>query len=278
MARAATTRMVVGTLVALLSTLGVLAGTISLEWDPVPEAEGYRVYYGTSSGQYTDYVNVGNTTSTTLNVFADCTTYFLAVKAFNSSGESDSFSEEISGWARPEIHTVSPSARRQGSQFTLEIQGANFMTGADLEIDNPNVFVESVSSSCDRVTAALTVEPTSRDVRPAEIGTFRIEIVNPDQVYGAEADAFEVQIEPERFDINVSTETSRGRVDGQDTIWLASNFGAEEGSASYDPDCDLDGNGWVDGDDLSFLAAEFGRCWNVNQNRWDVGSCPESAK
>ena len=38
------------------------AGTISVEWDPVDGATGYRVYYALESGAYndTDYEQVGN--------------------------------------------------------------------------------------------------------------------------------------------------------------------------------------------------------------------------
>ena len=43
------------------------SGTVSLAWDPVADTDlaGYRVYYGTAPGNYTQSVDVGNVTSTT---------------------------------------------------------------------------------------------------------------------------------------------------------------------------------------------------------------------
>jgi len=43
------------------------AGTVTVSWDPVSDADlaGYKVYYGTSSGTYPNVVDVGNVTTHT---------------------------------------------------------------------------------------------------------------------------------------------------------------------------------------------------------------------
>lgn len=70
-----------------------------LAWDPPAESEvtGYRIYYGTSSGNYTENHEVGAVTECALAdlALADKTTYFFTVRAFNSAGES-SDSNEVS--------------------------------------------------------------------------------------------------------------------------------------------------------------------------------------
>ena len=43
------------------------AGTISVAWDSVEYATGYRVYYGTESRQYASFVDVGNTTGAAIS-------------------------------------------------------------------------------------------------------------------------------------------------------------------------------------------------------------------
>jgi len=90
-------RLVLAVFAVLSSAATVSAGEIQLAWDPASGASGYRVYYGTSPGQYTASVAVYGT-ATSLTGLQNCTTYFVSVKAFNAAGESAEFSNELSGW------------------------------------------------------------------------------------------------------------------------------------------------------------------------------------
>jgi len=254
-----------------------MAGSLSVGWDPVPNAQGYRVYYGTSPGTYTSSVQVGPVPSATIDGLRDCQTYYVAVKAFNSAGESADFSPELSGWPRPALGVPNPGVAMQGDVVTLTLPASNVMAGAVLEVDNPNVVVESFASSqCGTATAVLSVEPTAAGVRPAEIGRFTLTVVNPDNVFGERSNALEVVIDPLRFDVNRSDDTTRNRLDGKDTVWMARAFGVQEGNALYQPDYDLDGDGWVDGSDLAYLASNLGGCWNGTG--WSVAACAASLR
>jgi hypothetical protein len=249
------------------------AGVIMLSWDPVAGATGYRVYYGNQAGQYPQSVDAGNTTSATLTGLTDCVDWHLAVKAYNAAGESPSFSNEVVGWPRPEVGTPAPAAQIQGSQFTLEVTGSNFQPGATVEIDNPNVFLDAVAVlACDRIQIAATIEPTARGVRPAQVGRYTLSVVNPDTVYGARSQGFEVQINPQRFDLDDRAGPSQDRLDGRDTIWVSRLFASREGDPNYQPDSDFDGDGWVDGNDLAYIVSNLGRCWDGTQ--WNVAACP----
>ncbi len=266
---------------ALLSLLALAtvarAGTISIAWDAVPNATGYRVYYGTASRAYTQVADVGPATETTIQNLADCTTWYVAVKAYNSAGESQSFSDEVSGWPRPAITSATPAAAKQGDQVAVEIRGANFQSGASVEIDNPRVRLDSVSTvACDRIQMLMTIEPTAANVRPAAIGKFSLTVVQPDNVFGTRSNAFEVLVNPARFDINRSDETTTGRLDGKDTVWMARLFGGQEDGPLYDPDADFNGDGWVDGDDLAHVASNLGGCWNGTG--WSPAACPTSLR
>jgi hypothetical protein len=259
--------------IALAMAWPAHAGSIALRWDAVSGATGYKVYYGREPGQYSDSMDVGNTTSTVINGLADCTEWHLAVKAYNSVGESPGFSNEIIGWARPEIGSPEPAAETQGSQFTLDIRGANFQPGADVEADNPNVFFDAPTVlSCNQIQVAATIEPTARGIRPAQIGPTTVTVINPDDVYGTKAGAFEVLVGPARFDLDDREGPSRERLDGRDTIWLSRMFGTHEGDSDYYPDSDFNGDGWVDGEDLAYLASNLGRCWDGAG--WSVRVCP----
>lgn len=70
-----------------------------LSWDPptttvegsgltgINSILGYKVYYGTSSGNYTSIVDVGNVTIYTVTGLS-VETYYFAVTASNANGES----------------------------------------------------------------------------------------------------------------------------------------------------------------------------------------------
>ena len=66
------------------------AQNITLKWDPnsAPNLAGYRLYYGTSSGVYTQEIDVGNMTATLVSNLKEGRTYFFAVTAYNTAAES----------------------------------------------------------------------------------------------------------------------------------------------------------------------------------------------
>src|SRR5262245_24484518 len=167
------------------------AGTINIAWDPVsdPDLSGYRVYYGSASRTYAQSVDVGNVTSTTISGLADCTTWFLAVKAYNSSGtESTTYSNEVSGWARPTVATVTPSAAEQGRALALTITGTNFQNGATVEFANTGIVVNSVTvSSCTQLTANVTVGNS------VAAGATDVDVMNSDRTFGRLVGGFTVQ-------------------------------------------------------------------------------------
>lgn len=261
-----------GLCLILIASAPAAAGTISLAWSSTANAAGYRVYYGVASGQYPQFKDVGPATETTLSGLDDCKGYYVAVKAYNGAGESADFSNEISGWSRPTVTASSPSAEMQGAAATVQIQGANFRPGATVQIDNPHVVLTSTTIvDCRRIDLGVAVAPDGPGQRPAQTGKFSVAVTNTDGTYGTRSEGFQVLIDPFRFDVNRTDATTLGRLDGKDTVWLARFFGSQEPDALYDPDFDLDGNGWVDGDDLVFLATNLGRCWSGST--WNVGAC-----
>jgi hypothetical protein len=70
----------------------------SLAWDPSPDSTvtGYKLHYGTESGSYTESVDVGNTTSYTLDGLQPNTDYYFAATAYDDQGAESDYSNEIS--------------------------------------------------------------------------------------------------------------------------------------------------------------------------------------
>jgi len=70
---------------------------VSLEWDPntEPDLEGYKLYYGSGSGNYDYTIDVGNQTSYTVTDLQAGETYYFAVTAYNTTGYESGYSNEI---------------------------------------------------------------------------------------------------------------------------------------------------------------------------------------
>jgi hypothetical protein len=270
--------------VGLLLAGSISAGTISLRWDSLGGATGYRVHYGTVAGAYTSVRDVGSATSTTLTNLANCANYYIAVKAYNSQGESTTFSNEVIGWSRPEITSTTPGTVKQGDRLTLNVNGANFQPGAALDYDlvglptslagDPLVRVENVGVvSCNQLQAQLVIEPTAAGLRAMEVGSFSVnlDVTNADSVFGTSTAQLSVQFAEPRADVNDSDAATSDRIDGKDLVWLAYSFGSGEGQPKHNADADLNGDGFVDGEDLAYLATRFGGCWTGSG--WSGSAC-----
>ena len=73
--------------------------SVTLKWDPSSSTRitGYRLYYGTDSGNHTHSVVVGKgVTTATVPGLAAGVTYFFAVTALGATGLESDFSNEVS--------------------------------------------------------------------------------------------------------------------------------------------------------------------------------------
>ncbi len=79
------------------------SSSITLAWDaptentdnsPLTDLAGYKIYYGTSSGLYSESLDVGNVDEVTISKLSSGKWCFVST-AYNSSGNESFFSEEI---------------------------------------------------------------------------------------------------------------------------------------------------------------------------------------
>ncbi len=81
-------------LLAWLAAWNVGGASVVLAWNPAAWADSYNVYYGQTSGDYTDIVSAGDTNEVTIGGLDPNTTYYFAVTTIVGGLESD-FSDEI---------------------------------------------------------------------------------------------------------------------------------------------------------------------------------------
>ena len=99
----------------------VFAAQIRVAWDPnsEPDLAGYRVYCATASGSYGTPSNAGTATTYTVTGLTAGQTYYLAVKAYDSSNNESGFSNEVSGMAT-DPGSVTVATNPSGLQIVVD--------------------------------------------------------------------------------------------------------------------------------------------------------------
>lgn len=73
------------------------AATVDLAWDPntEPELAGYKIYWGSSSGNYTSSKDVGQTTTCTISGVEEGKTYYFAATAYDDQNNESGYSNQV---------------------------------------------------------------------------------------------------------------------------------------------------------------------------------------
>jgi len=85
-------------IIALGTLQNLAAGSLSASWSPVSDSRvaGYKIKYGTQSGSYSQFVDVGNSTNYIVPNLTEGTTYFFRVAAYDSNRVEGTPSVEVS--------------------------------------------------------------------------------------------------------------------------------------------------------------------------------------
>ena len=145
-------------------------------------AAGYIVYYGSSSRNYTSSVNVGNTTSCTLQNLSS-QTYYIAVTAYDSNNNQTAYSPELvldcltasagSGGS------ISPSGcffQAQGASQTFTITPSSGDQVAGVLVNGGSVgavtsYTMSAICGCNTISATFSSAPTTTYTISASAGS-----------------------------------------------------------------------------------------------------------
>ena len=129
-------------LIILFSVTDLFGGTVQLSWyppvtnadgSPINDLGGYRIYYGTTSRDYSNYIDVGNVTTYQISNLTDGRTYYFAATSYDTSKNESIYSNEINRFipipGSPSF-TISVSAGGNGS--ILPAGGTTVPGGANL--------------------------------------------------------------------------------------------------------------------------------------------------
>lgn len=91
-----------GSAVAMISVSAL--GAVSLSWQaptentdssPLTDLDGYRIYYGQTSGDYTDSVDVASPATTSHSMNLPSGSYYIAMTAVDGQGNESAYSNEV---------------------------------------------------------------------------------------------------------------------------------------------------------------------------------------
>jgi hypothetical protein len=111
----------------IVATGAKAVSNVTLTWSSSNDinATGYKVYYGGSSGNYTNSITVGNVTSFVIPGLADGTTYYFAATTYDGTGDESGFSNETSFNTVSGIAAVLTSVAQSNNQFSFTVSGVS---------------------------------------------------------------------------------------------------------------------------------------------------------
>lgn len=93
----------------LLGQLPVFAlQDVVISWNPsdVSAVAGYKIYYGTSSGNYMNVVDAGNATNVTITSLVEGASFYFAAKTYDAFNNESLLSDEVVGYVPLAVVTV----------------------------------------------------------------------------------------------------------------------------------------------------------------------------
>lgn len=96
--------------VLLFLSFPVFASDLEVTWNPNAETDlaGYKVFYGNATGVYSNSVDVGKVTTYLITNVTQGKTYYVSLKAYDTSNNLSEFSAEVSLYV-PIPDTTPPS-------------------------------------------------------------------------------------------------------------------------------------------------------------------------
>jgi len=133
---------IIVTIIVVLIYTVLFAAEATVSWDKNLESDlsGYKIYYGTSSANYGNIIDVGNNISYTVTNLDSNITYYFAITAYDLSGNESEFSKEVL-WLLDNTSVETPTKER------IESTAYNYKNPFDVDSGTDIVFITEKSGT-----------------------------------------------------------------------------------------------------------------------------------
>ncbi len=144
---------------------GLNAGDVIVSWSPNSEADllGYKIYWGSTSGNYSNIKDVGKVTSDRISDLAEGIKYFFAVTAYDTAYNESDFSVEVSitipinDIIPPEIYSVNlNSATELELTYSEQVEKFSAENLSNYQINNGVNLISATLDSNQQVVHIIT--------------------------------------------------------------------------------------------------------------------------
>lgn len=134
----------IGIVFSMIVTMVAFGAEATVSWDKNKESDlnGYKIYYGISSGNYNNVIDVGNNISYTVTNLDSNITYYFAITAYDLSGNESEFSEEVL-WKL----NSSPVEEEEETEKRIESTAYNYKNPFDIDLGTEIVFITEESGT-----------------------------------------------------------------------------------------------------------------------------------
>lgn len=156
------------------------ATQVSLSWNSVSGATGYKIKYGKSSGIYTNTVDVGNVTSSNVTGLSEKTKYYFVVTAYNGSGESTQSYEKRIDTGYQVLDRIdaedysSQSGVANAGIYIQSLDDNDWVKFSNVNFNTPGTTSFLANLACDNVYAGNNIEIRLDSTGGTLLGTLRI--------------------------------------------------------------------------------------------------------
>jgi len=112
---------------SLLAFQSANATQVTLDWAAETGASGYKIYYGTTSKNYSSVIDVGNAITYTVPNLSNGVTYYFAATAYDANRLESDYSSEVS--YNPQIDVFWRN-NTTGQNYVWYVSGVNITAGA----------------------------------------------------------------------------------------------------------------------------------------------------
>lgn len=174
--------LVIALLILSLTGGAAYAASVTLAWDPVSEATGYRLYYGTSTGSHPESIDAGDVIQYEVAGLEEGVTYYFVVRAYDSTRESAD-SNEVSYSVPLSTASDTTSDSTSSDDTTSDSTTSDGTTSDSTTTDSTSTDTTGSTDTADSDSAASDTTASDTTVPDTTLPTVAITSPTADSYY-----------------------------------------------------------------------------------------------